>query len=145
MKIGFVASCFDLGPHAGHIVMLKEAKENCDYLIAALHVDPSRERPSKNKPVQSAAERYLSLKACRYVDEVIPYETEEDLKNLLLLIMPAVRFLGSDYEDKPFTGKDIEDIQIHYCERLHPVSSSRLRQLIIRDFETKTIGPKTQV
>lgn len=129
MKVGFIASCFDLGPHAGHVQTLKEAKNHCDHLVVALQVDPSRERATKNKPVQSVSERYLSLKGCRYVDEIIPYETEGELLELLKLLQPDVRFLGTDYIDKPFTGKEL-GIPIYYCARAHSVSSSRLRRLI---------------
>jgi glycerol-3-phosphate cytidylyltransferase len=129
VKVGFIASCFDLGPHAGHVQSLKEAKSQCDHLVVALQVDPSRERATKNKPVQSVSERYLTLKACRYVDEVIPYETEGELLELLKLLNPNIRFLGDDYIGKPFTGKEL-GIQIHYCSRIHSVSSSTIRKLI---------------
>lgn len=128
--VGITASCFDLGPHAGHISMLEEAKEHCDLLIVALQVDPSRDRPTKNKPVQSVVERWVALRACRHVDEIIPYETEADLIQLLHLVRPDVRFLGEDYIDKDFTGKDIQDIKIVYCERRHSVSSSGIRKKI---------------
>lgn len=131
MKIGFTASAFDLGPHAGHLAMLKEARANCDYLIVGLHVNPAQEREQKNKPVQTVMERYLQLKACRYVDEIVPYETEEELLQLLLLVCPNVRFLGSDYENKDFTGKNIEAIEIHYCKRYHGISSSALRKRLL--------------
>jgi glycerol-3-phosphate cytidylyltransferase len=132
MIIGFTASCFDLGPHAGHTAMLKEAKEHCDFLIVALHVDPSKERPQKNKPVQSVSERYMTLAANKYVDQIIPYETEEELVQLILLIMPDVRFLGEDYKGKHFTGSNnLEGIKIHYCSRKHSVSSSGIRTKIL--------------
>jgi glycerol-3-phosphate cytidylyltransferase len=137
MKIGFTASAFDLGPHAGHLAMLKEARANCDYLIVGLHVNPATERDTKNKPIQSVSERYFQLKGCRYVDEVIPYETEEELLNLLLLVQPEVRFLGSDYMFKEFTGKEIAGIEIHFCKRSHNISSSALRNRII---ESKAIS-----
>lgn len=129
MRIGFTASCFDLGPHAGHMVMLKEARENCDYLIVALQIDPSMDRPTKNKPVQTVSERYLTLKGCRWVDEIIPYQTEEELIQLLQLVNPDIRFLGEDYIDKDFTGKDL-GIALYYCKRKHSVSSSGLRKKI---------------
>lgn len=129
MKIGFTASCFDLGPHAGHIMMLKESRENCDYLIVGLQVDPSKDRPQKNKPVQSISERYISTKSCKYVDEVIPYESEEDLIQLIQLLRPSVRFIGEEYFGKEFTGKTL-GIPIHYCNRKHDVSSSDLRRKI---------------
>jgi glycerol-3-phosphate cytidylyltransferase len=108
---------------------MKEAKEHCDWLVAALHVDPSRERPTKNKPVQSVSERYFSLKGCRYVDEVIPYETEAELLELLKLLNPDVRFLGDDYRGKPFTGQEL-GINIYFCSRTHSVSSSTIRKAI---------------
>jgi len=130
MKIGFTASSFDLC-HPGHLMMLKEAKENCDYLICALHVNPQSERPEKNKPIETSSERYLRLRALTYVDEIIPYETENELFELLLLLKPNVRFLGSDYVGEKFTGKGIYGIEIHYCERLHRLSSSNLRNRIV--------------
>jgi glycerol-3-phosphate cytidylyltransferase len=130
MKIGFVASAFDLC-HAGHLVMLKEARENCDYLICALHVNPKLERPEKNKPIETSSERYIRLRGLSYVDEVIPYETEDELYQLLLLLKPNIRFLGSDYVGEEFTGKGLSHIEIHYCERLHNVSTSNLRSKII--------------
>lgn len=132
MIVGFTASSFDLGPHAGHIAMLKEAKLHCEYLIVGLQVNPSRERSEKNSTLPSLSERYIALKACRYVDEIIPYETEEELKNLLLLIHPNIRFLGEDYKDKEFTGSDILDIKIHFCKRRHSISSSNLRDKIVQ-------------
>jgi glycerol-3-phosphate cytidylyltransferase len=128
--VGFTASCFDLGPHAGHIAMLSEAKGNCDYLVVALQVDPSRDRPNKNKPVQSVVERAMALRACKYVDEVIPYETESDLIQLLQLLQPDVRFIGEDYIGKDFTGKGIHGIKIFYNSRQHSVSSSGIRKKI---------------
>jgi glycerol-3-phosphate cytidylyltransferase len=127
--VGFTASAFDLGPHAGHVAMLKEAKENCDYLIVALHVNPSVERAQKNAPLPSLSQRFITLKANRFVDEIIPYETESELADLIRLIWPDVRFIGEDYEIKDFTGKDI-GIPIHYCKRRHEISSSGLRAKI---------------
>jgi len=129
MKIGIVASCFDLF-HAGHVLYLKEAKENCDRLTVALQSDPTIDRPEKNKPVQGMYERYLQVSACRYVDEVIPYDTEEDLYNLLAGSRWDIRFLGSDYKgNDSYTGWDLS-IPIHYCDRLHSYSSSNLREII---------------
>lgn len=130
MKVGFIASAFDF-MHAGHLATLKEAKANCDHLIVGLQVDPSKERPTKTKPVLSISERYFAVKACRYVDEIIPYETEEELVQLLLLLMPDVRFLGADYIDKEFTGKNIEGIKIHYCPRHHNISSTAIRNRML--------------
>ena len=128
-RVGIVASCFDLF-HAGHILMLMEAKENCDRLVVALQSDPTIDRPEKNKPVQGLYERYQQVESCRYVDHVIPYDTEEDLYNLLAGYEWDVRFLGSDYYDRTdFTGVDL-DIPIHYCSRRHDYSSSGLRERI---------------
>lgn len=128
-RIGITASCFDLF-HAGHVLMLKEAKENCDKLVVALQSDPTLDRPEKNKPVQGMYERYLQVVSCKYVDEVIPYDTEEDLYNLLAGSQWHVRFLGADYVGKEdFTGWDLS-IPVHYCARNHGYSSSNLRHII---------------
>jgi glycerol-3-phosphate cytidylyltransferase len=128
-RVGIVASCFDLF-HAGHILMLMEAKENCDRLVVALQSDPSVDRPEKNKPIQGLYERYQQVQSCRYVDHVIPYDTEEDLYNLLAGFDWDVRFLGMDYINQTeFTGSDL-DIPIHYCSRKHNYSSSGLRERI---------------
>ena len=130
-RVGIVASCFDLF-HAGHILMLMEAKENCDRLVVALQSDPSVDRPEKNKPVQALSERYIQLEACKYVDQIIPYDTEADLYNLLAGYDWDVRFLGMDYIDRTeFTGSDL-DIPIHYCSRRHNYSSSGLRERILK-------------
>lgn len=125
MKIGFTCSAFDL-LHAGHVVMLEEAKEQCEYLIVGLHTNPQIDRPMKNKPVQTTLERYIQLKGCKYVDEIIPYDTEEDLLNLLQIIKPDVRILGSEYERKDFTGNHL-DISCYFNRREHTYSSSELR------------------
>lgn len=132
MKIhtkGFTCSAFDLF-HAGHVAMLKEAKEQCDYLIVGLQTDPSFDRPEKNKPLQSISERYIQLNACKYVDEIIPYESEEDLLRLMQLIDFDVRIIGEEYEEKDFTGKDYalaNFIQVYYNKRHHNLSTSNLR------------------
>ena len=128
-KIGFTCSCFDL-LHAGHILMLKDSKEQCDYLIVGLQTDPTVDRPEKNKPIQSYEERYIQLEAVKYVDEIIKYETEEDLYKKLLEINPNIRILGSDYIGKSFTGDDL-DIEIHYHERNHNYSTTNLRNKIV--------------
>ena len=107
MRIGFTCSTFDLF-HAGHIMMLKEAKEHCDYLIVGLQSDPTLDRPTKNKPIQSLFERFEQLKACKYVDEIIPYATEKELTDLLLSYKIDVRFVGEEYKDRDFTGKDFD-------------------------------------
>ena len=133
MKVGITFSTFDL-LHAGHIAMLRDAKEQCDYLIVGLHSDPTIDRPdTKNKPVQSMFERYLQLKAVRYVDEVIPYETEQDLKDILKTLNINVRILGEEYRDRDFTGKDIckqRDISLYFNKRDHRFSSTDLRNRI---------------
>lgn len=128
-RVGIVASCFDLF-HAGHILMLHEAKKNCDRLVVALQSDPTIDRPEKNKPVQGMFERFVQVDACEYVDNVIPYDTEADLYNLLAGYDWDVRFLGEDYVGRTdFTGYDLQ-IPIHYCSRKHGYSSSRLRMKI---------------
>jgi glycerol-3-phosphate cytidylyltransferase len=130
-RVGIVASCFDLF-HAGHILMLEEAKDHCDRLVVALQSDPTIDRPEKNKPIQGLFERFTQVSACKYVDEVIPYDTEADLYNLLAGYEWDVRFLGSDYVDRTdFTGADL-DIPIHYCPRKHNYSSSGLRERILK-------------
>ena len=106
MIVGFTCSTFDL-LHSGHIAMLREAKTQCDYLICGLQVDPSIDRPQKNKPVQTLVERYVQLSAVRYVDEIIPYVTEDDLVDILSMYDINVRILGEEYKDKDFTGKDV--------------------------------------
>jgi glycerol-3-phosphate cytidylyltransferase len=126
--VGFTASAFDL-LHGGHILMLQEAKTICDYLIVALQVDPSREREHKNKPSQSLIERQIQLKATKYVDEIIVYETEEDLVEILKSIPMNVRIIGEDYLGKDFTGKQYcmdNGIEIYYNRRKHDYSSSGL-------------------
>jgi len=130
MKIGFTCSTFDL-LHAGHVQMLREAKEQCDYLIVGLQMDPSHDRASKNPPIQTIVERYSQLKAVRYVDEIIPYSTEQDLEDILELYTIHVRILGNEYRDKDFTGKDIcrrRDIDLFFNNRDHRFSSSALRK-----------------
>jgi glycerol-3-phosphate cytidylyltransferase len=128
-RVGIVASCFDLF-HTGHILMLMEAKKECDRLVVALQSDPTTDRPEKNKPIQGLSERYIQLEACKYVDQIVPYDTEADLYNLLAGYDWDVRFLGMDYWDRnDFTGSDL-DIPIHYCSRKHNYSSSGLRERI---------------
>lgn len=130
MKVGLTASAFDL-LHAGHIEMLKDAKAACDYLVCALHVDPSRERQTKNKPVQSIAERYVQLAAVKYVDEIVPYETEEELAALILLKKIDVRIIGEEYKDQDYTGKGLTG-EVVYNTRRHAFSSSELRERVYR-------------
>lgn len=135
MKIGFQCSSFDL-LHAGHVTMLKQEKELCDYLKVAIQVDPTIDRPgTKNKPVQSIYERYVQLQACRYVDEILVYATEADLLNLLMTQDIHIRFLSEEYYGRDFTGKQYcidNGIEIHYHKRRHSYSSSDLRK---RTFE----------
>lgn len=132
-KVGIVFSSFDL-LHAGHIAMLAEAKNHCDYLICGLQTDPTIDRPNtKNKPVQSIVERQIQLAACRYVDEVVVYSTEQDLVDLLLILPVDVRILGIEYADKDFTGKqecEHRGIEIVFNGRDHSFSSSSLRKRV---------------
>jgi glycerol-3-phosphate cytidylyltransferase len=127
MKTGITFSSFDL-LHAGHVAMLKESRDNCDYLIVGLQTDPTIDRPEKNKPIQTLVERYVQLKAVSYVDEIIPYESESDLINVLLLLRPDIRFIGSEYKSKSFTGMHIT--KIFYNSRYHNFSSTELRKRI---------------
>jgi len=133
LKIGITFSTFDL-LHAGHIAMLAEAKNHCDYLIAALQTDPTIDRPdSKNPPVQTIVERQIQLSTNRNVDEVVVYQTEKDLEDLLLILPVDVRILGVEYADKEFTGKQIcisRGIEIVYNGRDHSFSSSSLRKRV---------------
>lgn len=132
-KIGITFSTFDM-LHAGHIAMLSEAKNHCDYLIAGLQTDPTIDRPdTKNKPIQSIVERQIQLAACRYVDEVVTYQTEQDLIDLLLILPLDVRVLGVEYEHTDFTGKHecfIRDIELVFNGRDHSFSSSSLRKRV---------------
>lgn len=132
-RIGITFSTFDL-LHAGHIAMLAEAKNHCDYLIAGLQTDPTIDRPNtKNKPVQSIVERQIQLQAVRYVDEIVVYETENDLKDILLTLPIDIRILGIEYFDKDFTGKDIcegRKISCIFNSRSHSFSSSSLRKRV---------------
>jgi glycerol-3-phosphate cytidylyltransferase len=129
--VGFTCSTFDL-LHAGHILMLAECKQVCDYLIVGVQSDPSIDRPgTKNKPVQSIVERYVQLSAVKFVDQIIIYNTEKDLEDLLMFLPISVRIIGEEYKDKEFTGKKIcEDrgIKIWFNSRTHRFSSSELRQ-----------------
>ena len=129
--VGFTCSTFDL-LHAGHILMLAEAKSICEYLIVGIQSDPTIDRPDvKNKPVQSIVERYVQLSAVKFIDEIIVYDTEKDLEDLLMFLPVTIRIIGEEYRDKSFTGKNIcEDrgIKIFYNSRTHRFSSSELRQ-----------------
>ena len=131
--IGFTCSTFDL-LHAGHITMLEEAKHHCDYLIVGLQNDPTIDRPEKNAPIQSIVERQIQLAAVKFIDEIIVYNTEQDLMDLLLTLPIKVRVLGDEYKAKDFTGKDIakqRGINIIYNGRDHSFSSSSLRKRVV--------------
>jgi glycerol-3-phosphate cytidylyltransferase len=130
MKVGITFSAFDL-LHAGHIKMLEEAKRNCDYLICGLQTDPTIDRPEKNKPVQTVVERYIQLKACTHVDEIVPYATEQDLEDILRAFKIDVRIVGEEYQDKKFTGRSFceeNGIELYFNNRSHRFSSSGLRR-----------------
>ena len=132
MRVGFTASSFDLF-HSGHVAMLKEARANCDFMIVGLQTDPTIDRPEKNQPIQSVFERYVQLEGCKYIDEIIPYATEQDLVDILLTYNIDVRFIGEEYKTKEFTGKQIcvdKGIKIHYNSRQHSFSTSGLRKRI---------------
>jgi len=141
-KIGITFSTFDM-LHAGHIAMLSEAKNHCDYLICGLQTDPTIDRPdTKNKPVQSIVERQIQLAACRYVDEVVVYETEQDLIDLLLILPIDVRILGIEYQDRDFTGQHEcydRGIELVFNGRDHSFSSSSLRKRVAHAETTKLL------
>lgn len=144
-RIGITFSTFDLF-HAGHIAMLSEAKNHCDYLIAALQTDPTIDRPdSKNPPVQSILERQIQVSACRFVDEIVVYQTEKDVEDILLTLPIDVRILGVEYENKDFTGKQIcynRDIELVFNSRDHSFSSSNLRERVWQTENTKRYREK---
>lgn len=133
MSIGFTCSTFDL-LHAGHIMMLEECKKVCDYLVVGLQTDPTIDRPGiKNKPVQSVIERFIQLRAVRYVDEIVIYQTEKDLEDLLTIMPITIRICGEEYRGKPLTGRDIcekRGIQIYYNKREHGFSTTELRERV---------------
>jgi glycerol-3-phosphate cytidylyltransferase len=128
MKIGITASSCDL-LHAGHILMLKEAKSVCDYLIVALQIDPTLDRPDKNIPIQSFYERWTQLSAVKYVDKIIPYSTEMELMTILQNNSIDIRILGDEYKNKVFTGCDLE-MEYYFNKRTHKYSSTELRKRI---------------
>ena len=133
LRIGFTASQFDM-LHAGHIAMLSEARNHCDYLIAGLQNNASWDRPEKNSPIQSIVERQIQLAATRYVDEIVVDNTESDLEDILLTLPIDVRILGVEYRDKEFTGRDLcvsRDIELIYNKRDHSFSSSSLRKRVV--------------
>ncbi len=141
-RIGITFSTFDL-LHAGHIAMLAEARNHCDYLIAGLQTDPTIDRPdTKNQPVQSIVERQIQLAAVRYVDEIVVYQTEKDLEDILLILPIDVRFLGVEYADKDFTGRQIcedRDIALLFNSRDHSFSSSNLRKRVAEAEKNKRV------
>ncbi|MBS7333540.1 adenylyltransferase/cytidyltransferase family protein [Faecalibacter bovis] len=141
MKIGITFSAFDL-LHAGHIKMLEDAKEHCDYLIVGLQTDPTLDRPEKNKPTQTVVERYIQLKGCRFVDEIVPYATEQDLEDILKSFKVDVRILGIEYKDKNFTGREYceeKGIELYYNSRDHRFSSSGLRKVVAEKEQMKLL------
>lgn len=130
MKIGFTCSTFDLF-HAGHVMMLEEAKKQCEFLIVGLQTDPTIDRPNtKNKPVQGVFERWAQLKACKFVDQIVPYSSERELRDILLSFPINVRILGEEYKGKEFTGHDIP-MEFYFNQRRHSFSTSELRQRVI--------------
>ena len=129
MKIGFTCSTFDLF-HAGHVMMLEEAKKQCDFLIVGLQTDPTIDRNTKNKPVQGVFERWAQLKACKFVDQIVPYASEKELRDILLSFPIDIRILGEEYRDKEFTGYDLP-VEFYFNKRRHSFSTSELRQRVI--------------
>ncbi len=134
MKIGITFSAFDL-LHAGHVKMLEEAKLKCDYLIVGLQTDPTLDRPTKNKPTQTVVERYIQLKACKFVDEIVPYATEQDLEDILKSFTIDLRIVGDEYKEKDFTGRtycEEKGIELYFNTRDHRFSSTSLRQEVYK-------------
>ncbi len=132
MRIGITFSAFDL-LHAGHIKMLEDAKRQCDYLICGLQTDPTIDRPEKNKPVQTVVERYIQLKGCKYVDQIVPYATEQDLEDILRSFNIDVRIVGDEYREKSFTGRtycEEKGVELYFNSRDHRFSSSGLRRIV---------------
>lgn len=134
--VGFTASSFDL-LHTGHILMLSEIKQQCDFLIVALQDNPNLERDSKNKPIETIFERWIKLNSCKYIDYIIPYSNENDLLNILNILKPHKRFLGIEYKNTQFTGYDIKEIEIIFNSREHNYSSTSIRNRI-SNIEKKT-------
>lgn len=140
MNVGITFSTFDLF-HAGHVKMLEEAKTVCDYLIVGLQSDPTLDRPEKNKPTQSIIERYVQLRGCKYIDEIVPYNTEQDLIDILSSFKIDFRIIGEEYRGKNFTGKEYckkKGIEIFYNKREHRFSSSSLRKQVVNAENKKT-------
>jgi glycerol-3-phosphate cytidylyltransferase len=135
-KKGITFGAFDLF-HAGHVLMMQEAKTVCDYLIVCIQTDPSLDRPEKNKPVQSIVERQIQIEACKYVDEIIVYDTEADVLQILNSIDWDVRIVGDEYRDKDFTGREETLDRCYFNTRPHTFSSSELRQRVAKNTEEK--------
>src|SRR5690606_30529081 len=134
MKVGITFSAFDLF-HAGHVKMLEEAKQQCDYLIVGLQTDPTLDRPEKNKPTQTVVERYIQLKGCKFVDEIVPYATEQDLLDVLQSFKIDLRIVGDEYMSKDFTGRkycEENGIELYFNSRDHRFSSTGLRQEVYK-------------
>jgi glycerol-3-phosphate cytidylyltransferase len=131
-RVGITFSAFDL-LHAGHIKMLEEAKRQCDYLIVGLQTDPTLDRPDKNRPAQTVVERYIQLKGCKFVDEIVPYATEQDLDDILRSFKIDVRIIGDEYKEKNFSGRaycEEKGIKLYFNQRDHRFSSSGLRRVV---------------
>ena len=131
-RVGITFSTFDL-LHAGHIMMLEEAKRQCDYLICGLQMDPTLDRPEKNQPTQTVVERYIQLRGCKYVDEIVPYSTEQDLEDILRSFKLDVRIVGDEYRNRDFTGRQYceeKGIELYFNSRDHRFSSSGLRKIV---------------
>lgn len=136
VRVGFTCSSFDLF-HAGHVLMLEEAKRQCDWLIVGLQTDPTIDRPEKNKPIQSVFERFVQVSACKWVNEVVVYESEKDLMNLLKSYNIHVRILGKEYQDKEFTGRHLGNIELYFNSRDHSFSTTELRNRIFEAEQQK--------
>lgn len=140
-KVGITFSAFDL-LHAGHVKMLEDAKAQCDYLIVGLQTDPTLDRPEKNKPTQSVVERYIQLKGCKFVDEIVPYATEQDLLDILQSFAIDVRILGDEYINRDFTGRkycEEAGIELYFNKREHRFSSTSLREEVFKREEEKLV------
>jgi len=138
MRIGFTCSTFDLF-HAGHLLMLEEAKKQCDYLIVGLQTDPTIDRPKeKNKPIQTVFERWIQVESCKYVDKVIPYATEKELMDILLSYPIDVRILGEEYMEKEFTGIGMP-MEFYFNKRRHSFSTTELRQRVVHAEDLKRL------
>lgn len=136
MRIGFTCSTFDLF-HAGHVMMLKEAKTQCDYLMVGLQIDPTIDRPTtKNKPIQTVLERFIQVQACKFVDEIIPYATEKELMDILTSYPIDVRIIGEEYRDKQFTGYQLP-MSVYFNSRQHSFSTTELRQRVLEIEKSK--------